>query len=117
MTLFFVGILILFEKNSQFTLEKYSGRSCLNNIYPCINARLKTLTKIFFIQPLHHLLNLSSQRLSNSSSKFNILITTVPYIYNVHTLREKSSNTEFFLVRIQENTDQKKLRIWTLFTQ
>ena len=24
---------------------------------------------------------------------------------------------EFFLVQIQENTDQKKLRIWTLFTQ
>ena len=32
-------------------------------------------------------------------------------------LREKCPNTEFFLVRIQENTDQKKLRIWTLFTQ
>ena len=40
------------------------------------------------------------------------------------TLREKCPNTEFFLVciflysvRIQENTDQKRLRIWTLFTQ
>ena len=40
------------------------------------------------------------------------------------TLREKCSNTEFFLVRIflysdriQKNTDQKKLRLWTLFTQ
>ena len=40
------------------------------------------------------------------------------------TLREKCPNTEFFLVRIflysigmQESTDQKKLRIWTLFTQ
>ena len=33
------------------------------------------------------------------------------------TLRQKSPNTEFFLVRIQENTDQKKLRIWTLFRQ
>ena len=49
-------------------------------------------------------------------------------------LREKYPNTEFFLVRIlphwdlirrdtpysvrmQENTNQKKLRIWTLFTQ
>ena len=37
-------------------------------------------------------------------------------------LRERCSNTEFFLVRIflysvqiRENTDQKKLRIWTLF--
>ena len=40
------------------------------------------------------------------------------------TLREKCPNTEFFLVRIfphsdwiRENMDQKKLRIWTLFTQ
>ena len=31
-------------------------------------------------------------------------------------LREKCPNTELFLVRIQENTDQKKLRIWTLFS-
>ena len=40
------------------------------------------------------------------------------------SLREKCPNTEFFLVRIflyldwiQKNVDQKKLRIWTLFTQ
>ena len=40
------------------------------------------------------------------------------------SLREKCPNTELFLVciflysvRIQENTDHKKLRIWTLFTQ
>ena len=30
---------------------------------------------------------------------------------------EKCPNTEFFLVRIQVNTDQKKLPIWTLFTK
>ena len=40
------------------------------------------------------------------------------------TLCEKCLNTEFFMARIflysdwiQENTDQKKFRIWTLFTQ
>ena len=33
------------------------------------------------------------------------------------SLREKYPSTEFFLVRIQEDTDQKKLGIWTLFTQ
>ena len=40
------------------------------------------------------------------------------------TMREKCPNTEISLVRIfphsdrmQENTDQKKLCIWTLFTQ
>ena len=26
-------------------------------------------------------------------------------------------NTEIYSVRVQENTDQKKLRIWTFFTQ
>ena len=35
----------------------------------------------------------------------------------IFPLREKSSNAGVFLVGIQENTDQKKLRIWTLFTQ
>ena len=41
-----------------------------------------------------------------------------------YSLREKCPNTELFLVRIflyldwiQKNTDQKLLRIWTLFTQ
>ena len=33
------------------------------------------------------------------------------------SLREKCPNTEFFLVRIFLYSGQKKLRIWTLFTQ
>ena len=33
------------------------------------------------------------------------------------TLSQKCPNTEFFLVRIFPYSDQKKLRIWTLFTQ
>ena len=33
------------------------------------------------------------------------------------SLREKCPNTEFFLVRIFLYSDQKRLRIWTLFTQ
>ena len=33
------------------------------------------------------------------------------------SLRDKCPNTVFFLVRMRENTDQKKFRIWTLFTQ
>ena len=35
----------------------------------------------------------------------------------IAVLRENYPNTDFFLVQIQENKDQKKLRIWTLFTQ
>ena len=36
---------------------------------------------------------------------------------DTYTLHEKCPNTEFFLVWIQENTDQKKLRILRLFMQ
>ena len=46
------------------------------------------------------------------------------FILHYIPLREKCPNKEFFLVRIfpysvrlRENTDQKKPRIWTLFTQ
>ena len=35
----------------------------------------------------------------------------------IFQLPEKCPNTEFFLVRIFPHSDQKKLRIWTLFTQ
>ena len=37
--------------------------------------------------------------------------------YEPFSLREKCPNTEFFMVRIFLYSDQKKLRIWTLFTQ
>ena len=36
---------------------------------------------------------------------------------SVFSLREKCPNTEFFLVSIFPYLDQKKLLIWTLFTQ
>ena len=42
------------------------------------------------------------------------------WLKRITPLREKCPNTEFFYrvnLRIQENTDQKKLRIWTLFTK
>ena len=37
--------------------------------------------------------------------------------FNLLLLREKCPNTEFFLVRMRENMDQKKLRIWKIFRQ
>ena len=42
-----------------------------------------------------------------------------PYIFSFHlgTLREKCPNVDFFLVWIQENTDQRRRRIETFFTQ
>ena len=55
------------------------------------------------------------------------MLTLIIYhtiLLSIQTLHEKYPNTEFFLVCIflcldwiQENTDQKKLRIWTLFKQ
>ena len=40
------------------------------------------------------------------------------YLYQYFSLRGKCSKSKFpYLARIQENTDQKKLRIWTFFTQ
>ena len=63
-----------------------------------------------FLCPLHKLF------------PFYLLLVSKCLMYP--TLREKCPNTEFFLVSIflyldwiQENTDQKKLRIWILFTQ
>ena len=55
-----------------------------------------------------------------SSSSSTLVITCNATL----TLHEKCPNMEFFLcriflysVRIQENTDLRKLRIWKLFTQ
>ena len=55
------------------------------------------------------------------SLSLNKLSVYKPYTFHMeyiirYTLRENNPNTEFFLVRIQENTNQKKLRIWILFT-
>ena len=67
------------------------------------------------------------QVVSGGFGWFAVLVNTALYscgITNYLILREKCPNTQFFLVRIflysvriQENTDQKKLRIWALFTQ
>ena len=43
-----------------------------------------------------------------------IIIIIVTIIFVLLTLYEMCPNTEFFLVRMRKNTDQKKLRIWTL---
>ena len=60
----------------------------------------------------------------NSQSNLERFSNLLEYFSASCSLRENCPNTENFLVRIflfsvqiQENTDQKKLRIWTLFTQ
>ena len=39
-----------------------------------------------------------------------------PYLIILHC-GKNCPNTVFFQVRMRENTDQKKFRIWTVFTQ
>ena len=51
------------------------------------------------------------------SATFNFSTCVDPKIWERASLREKCPNTEVFLVRIFPNSDQKKLRIWTLFMQ
>ena len=46
-----------------------------------------------------------------------VWILSLAFSHYILSLREKCPNTEFFLVRIFQWSDQKKLRIWTLFTQ
>ena len=80
----------------------------------------------------------TSQNVSSEAQAKECQIFKFLYFKPCHTLREKSPNTEFFLVgvfpyldreyadlrskspysvQIQKNTDQKNLRIWTLFTR
>ena len=78
------------------------------------------LGKGSWVIPSSYIVRNSFKQLSNMDS--NCLQQCSNFLTVI--LREKCPNTEFFLVRIflysvrmQENTDQKKLRIWTLFTQ
>ena len=48
---------------------------------------------------------------------FSSCFLKYPCIFLLISLRGKCPNMEFFLVRMRENMDQKKLRIWTLFMQ
>ena len=57
-----------------------------------------------------------------TTTSVDVTIAPANNVFAFITPREKCRNTEFlrkppYSVRIQENTDQKKLRIWTLFTQ
>ena len=74
-------------------------------------------------------INLTKIYIAHKLLKLKIRLFYVHFIFNKKfstqlTLREKSPNTEFFLVcifpysvQIRENMDQKKRRIWTFFAQ
>ena len=55
--------------------------------------------------------------LNKKESDMPYILQLNSFIFHKHTLLEKCPNTEFLQVRMRENADQKKTRIWTLFTQ
>ena len=83
-----------------------------------ITILLVTINKIILYTSAKHIFLFGCKYNNIYKVKFNKVVLMLI------SLREKSPNTDFFLVRIflysvriQENTDQKKLHIWTLFTQ
>ena len=68
--------------------------------------------------------NMKRNILKKYTKKYTNFPGQLSGVFRIFTVRENCPNTEIFLVRIllylvriQENTDQMKLRIWTLFTQ
>ena len=91
------------NKNFQNTLK------CLNKKLP---KPLKDIAKEAFIIYLRYWKIIWNDLCFRSVKLF--YTNLVP---TAQTLREKCSYTDFALVRMHENTDRKKLRIWKLFTQ
>ena len=68
--------------------------------------------------------NMKRNILKKYTKKYTNFPGQLSGVFRIFTVRENCPNTEIFLVRIllylvriQENTDQMKLRIWTLFSQ
>ena len=69
-------------------------------------------------------MNYSEENFPKKLQKVLIKVECRGFMVIIASLREKCPNTEFFLVRvlphsvrIRDDTGQKKLRIWTIFTQ
>ena len=72
---------------------------------------------------LKYYITISQYLITENENELYLIFQNLETFITV-SLREKCQNTELFLVRsflyldwIQENTDQKQLRIWTLFMQ
>ena len=72
--------------------------------------------KVWFVSLHLETLNFTSVYVKHLVCFQNVKHFCTPWSLLALSLHKMCPNTEFFLVRIQENTDQKKLRIWTLFT-
>ena len=104
----------------------------INFLRVIISQKKVPYKQIYIVRPQiltnsYILLDLAIDMFTKSQSRINRLLERKGFVLTMkNSLREKCPNTEFFLVRtflyldsvqIQENMDQKKLRIWTLFTQ
>ena len=101
--------------SSSFLVKVCTGKNISMNILFNINGCLKSL---------FHEMQEGNKNVAYGSLKRKELSRVLFRSSVIQALSEKCPNTEFFPVRIfphsvrmWENTDQKKLRIWTLFTQ
>ena len=91
-------------------------RACLRDYHNLIaNNRTRTFFKCLTWYEIVH---------GTAKYMYDVFVSNGNSFYQYCALYKNCPNTEFFLVRIflysvriQENTNQKKLRIWTLFTQ
>ena len=105
--------LIIFAKSS--LLETWLGSEYTSVNFDNYKLAIFKLAIFASLQLTRFLLNI--YYLIKNYSLGNLKSTWAKKVPKEHSLREKCPNTKFFLVRIPENTDQKKLRISTLFTQ
>ena len=105
---------------SRFSILPQYSYLWLRRLY---NDFLRCRSTINFLKASSHRVPLFSLTFYYNIEE-KIMNTYFLIIIHKWALREMSRNTEFFLVRIflysvriQENTHQKKLRIWTLFTK
>ena len=92
-------------------------------IYVCLKFIITQVELLCYVVLLYLLSTLITFPI-NGNISMNMISICIPGSLGRFTLCEKCPNKEFFLIRIflfsnwiQENTDQKKLRIWTLFTR
>ena len=105
-------------------------RFVLNSVFWRVMLKIAWESSISFLQDGKHSKTPLHETPTSGYSHIQIMVTMFKSWKLIETVLENCRNKEFFLVRtflysdwirrlaqIQENTDQIKLHIWTLFTQ